>query len=359
MRLEDFERLASLYGVDLDEVLLLALNLHGIWSTLPRHRARLRLRVATVQATPWLVIVPLNRSRSPFRLDGETVRAGCGAPVATVTRVEADDAVGGYFRDQGRALTLNPNARSRCTGCAFCPNTLEAAADPRLTHDPGLAGLLRALTSMHPAGELAGVREVTVSTGCFEREPLAVDHVVRLRRALTRSGVDVRARVGLLTSVVRARAAFEQLAEWAAPFVLRLTVECFTRRELLLKHSKATLAVEAMPGLLEQACAAGLGTSCNVIVGLDSLDDLVAGIHQLLPRMSEFPNLQVFQAHTPLMDALRAEGADQLGFYLEARQRLEALLAPTGLRPAGWENYRPLWYTAFAGSPLDVADAPE
>jgi hypothetical protein len=78
-----------------------------------------------------MVIIPLNVAGSPFTLRGEELYLKDDL-IGHVRRIDADEAVGGYFRNDGRAATLNPNARSRCVGCAFCPNTLEAAADPRL-----------------------------------------------------------------------------------------------------------------------------------------------------------------------------------------------------------------------------------
>ncbi|MEU3218773.1 hypothetical protein [Streptomyces sp. NPDC006971] len=120
-------------------------------------------------------------------------------------------------------MTLNPNARSRCVGCGWCPNTLEAAADPRLQEEQGLDDLLRALGEQHPRRTLAELTEVTVSTGCFEREEAAVAHLTALRPALERAGVG--ARIGFLTSVLRSDEVFESIASQVSPFVLRLTAE--------------------------------------------------------------------------------------------------------------------------------------
>src|SRR6266550_611665 len=236
LTLDEVARLAGRYGVPVEDALLIALNIHGIASEVNRHRARVRVRLAEEPAVPWMVIVPLNASRSPFKLAGEELLLGEHV-VGVVRKIDADEAVGGYFRDGGRAATLNPNARSRCVGCAFCPNTLEAAADPRLSEEQELSDLLTAMVEQHPRRDLSELREVTVSTGCFEREEAAVEHLVGLRSVL--AGWDITARIGFLTSVVRSDAAFARLAEAVAPFVLRLTAECFTRRDLLLKASKA------------------------------------------------------------------------------------------------------------------------
>lgn len=300
-----YEQLALRYDVPLEDVLLMAVNLHGMRSDRPHNRARMVLRLTREPSTPWMVIVPVNNTDSPFRLVGDELWLG-SVLVAHVERVASDDAVGGYFRAGGRAVTLNPNARSRCTGCAFCPNTLEAASDPRLVEERKLAGLLESLAATSPTGTLEAVEFVTASTGCYQVEDAAVRHFVDLRRVLT--GMGLSPHLGLLTSVLRSDAALRTLAEHVAPFTLWLTIECFTRRELLLKDSKADLTPPQMPDLLARARAAGLDASFNMVVGLDPLDRLASGVRSLLPHLTAFPNLQVYQAHTPLMSSLRAPG---------------------------------------------------
>ena len=347
--LSDVERLARRYGVPVEDALLISINLHGIDGEAPRHRARLQVRLDSARSVPWHLIVPLNAAESPFRLmdDGQLLLAD--SPVGTVERIDADEAVGGYFRDGGTALTLNPNARSRCVGCAFCPNTLEAAADPRLSEEQDLRELLTALREQHPRRDLTEVREVTVSTGCFEREPAAVDHMRALRSVLAEYGIE--ARLGFLTSVLHSRQAFDELAD-IGPFVLRLTAECFTRRDLLLKASKAVLTTASMPEVLRRAVAAGHGTSFTYIAGLDDLDALRTGVETLAPYVTEFPNFQVYQAHNRIMAGLRASGAHELEYYLRARAEIEKIMEPSGLRPTAWECYRPLWYFTFANETL-------
>src|SRR5512139_234919 len=137
------------------------------------------------------MIVPLNAADSPFRMHDGSMKLG-DRLIGRVERIDADEAVGGYFRDDGRAATLNPNARSRCVGCAFCPNTLEAAADPRLSEERELNELLAAMAEQHPHRDLTRVREVTVSTGCFERELAAVEHLRVLRGVLNDHGINAR-----------------------------------------------------------------------------------------------------------------------------------------------------------------------
>lgn len=205
------------------------------------------------------------------------------------------------------------------------------------------------MLEQHPRRDLTELREVTVSTGCFEREDAAVAHLVGLRSVL--STHDIRARIGFLTSVLRTDAAFAELASRVSPFVLRLTVECFTRRDLMLKASKAVLTAVRMPDLLARAREAGLDTSFTYIVGLDSLDKISVGVARLMRHVTEFPNFQVYQAHNSIMAGLRVVGADCLEFSLQARRDIERIVGPSGLRPQPWECYRPLWYFTFAGVP--------
>ncbi len=128
LTLDEVGRLANRYGTPIEDALLIAINLHGIASKLPRRRARVRIRLVSEPEPSWQLIVPLNAGGSPFRLDGDELSLS-GVTIGQVKRVDADEAVGGYFRDGGRAATLNPNARSRCVGCAFCP-TLRLRPQP-------------------------------------------------------------------------------------------------------------------------------------------------------------------------------------------------------------------------------------
>ncbi|GAB2494051.1 hypothetical protein GCM10027063_36870 [Promicromonospora xylanilytica] len=347
--IDTVERLSRTTGVPREDVLLIAINLFGISSNVPRHRARVRIRLDGAPDPAWMAIVPLNVTGSPFTLSGEDLFLD-GAHVAGVDRIDADDAVGGYFRNGGAAATLNPNARSRCVGCAFCPNTLEAAADPRMAEETALAALFDALHEQHPRQDLSELREITVSTGCFEHEEPAVEHLVSLRRELGRRGVD--ASIGFLTSVITSDAGFRRLAQEVTPFILRLTIECLGRRSMMLKASKAMLTPDAMPGVLARAAAVGLDTSFTYIVGLDDHEVLRAGLEDLVPHVTRFPNFQVYQAHNAIMEGLRTPGADDVAYYLRARTIIEEAFASSDLRPQAWEGYRPLWYTTFAGERL-------
>ncbi|MEQ4206444.1 hypothetical protein [Actinopolymorpha sp. B9G3] len=347
-----WESLASDYDVAWTDLLLIALNVHGI-RTPAGSRVRIDLRLPT-EPEPRLIVVPSGRPESPFELVGDALVVE-GRTVAAAERVVADDAVPGYLRcwdgERWRAATLNPNSRSRCTGCAFCPTTLEDAVDPRLRLDDEIAALLAGLAAeLPPGGSLADLTEVTISTGCFHTEAAALDHLRTVRRVLSDHGIQPR--IGLLSSVLRSQEAFDAIAREVGPFLLYLTAECTSRRDILLKESKASLRPEEMPALLARARAAGLDTSFTYVVGLDPYVEMREFLLLLLPQVTVFPSIQVYQSHTPLMDVLRSPDATDLSYYLRIRREVEDRCSVRGLVPERWRCYRPLWYTTYAGLPL-------
>jgi hypothetical protein len=171
-----------------------------------------------------------------------------------------------------------------------------------------------------------------------------------LRGAADRYGFT--GRLHLLSSVLRDRADLQRLSDECGQFHLTLTLECFQRRSLLLKDTKASLTLERAGEIMEDCRDIGITCDFTYVAGLDSYEQAVAGIAYLAPRVSTFPRIQVFQAHNDYMRQAQHPQAESLSYYLDLRSELESVFAPTGLRPKSWENYRPLWYAEYAGAPL-------
>jgi hypothetical protein len=341
---------AKAYGVPKFDLQLMALNLFGIRTAVGGGRARFELRLYNDQETEWHFIVPTGRAASPFHLDGVTLSL-LEAPIGTLRLIEHDDARLGYLPDNGRVLTINTNNRSTCTGCVFCPNTLADANDPQLSESLEIREWIKAFFQEHNLTDISAVNQVNVSTGCFGEESKALDHLNQLNahlRALGFSG-----RLGFLTSVIRTDDGLRSLRD-LRPFCLFLTVECLGRRSLLLKDSKASLTPDAAIDLLARARGHGLDTGVMLVVGLDQISEVAAWLGSALPYLTDFPNLQLFQAHNPFMDLFRVEGAGELEFFVRARKEFEREILKTDLRPRRWQNYRPLWHYSFGteGLPL-------
>jgi hypothetical protein len=151
--------------------------------------------------------------------------------------------------------------------------------------------------------------------------------------------------------VVRTTDGLDALAS-IGPFHLTITAECFTRRPVLLKDSKASLTPAAMVEILRGAQQRGIVGDFTYIVGLDPAEEALARLAHFVPVTTTFPRFQVFQPHNDFMDVFVGDDARDIEFYLHMRRGIERLFLDSGLRPRSWENYRPLWYFTFADEEL-------
>ena len=340
--------LSAEWGINEEDILLIALNSCGVRSHLDKARMRFRFRLDSRPDEQLYMILSLGRENSPFELDENDIKLN-GRRIGEVDALEDDDAVLGYWRNGRRVLTLNSNARSQCTGCVFCPNTLEESSDPRLASLADLDAYIAAIVEDFGLPDMSEVDTVTVCTGCFHYEHLALRHLREVRAAM--SGHNCQGDIHFLTSVLTTPQGLDAAAG-LGPFHLTLTAECFSRRSLILKESKARLTPEEMVKILGEAKDRGITTDFTYIVGLDAPEVAVPELTRMVPVTTTFPRFQVYQSHNDLMDVFVADGARQIEFYLRMRKEIERLYGPTGLRPRSWENYRPLWYFTFAGEPL-------
>lgn len=339
-------RLSNSWNINEEDILLIALNACGLNNRSKIARMRLKVVVNSAPGRSFQLILSNNRPKSPFHVVGENLMLD-GQKVATVSEPSDDNAVFGYFRRNYTSITLNSNARSHCVGCAFCPNTLEGSTDSPALSVPEL---IRGLDTMSLASQYVDyskVVEVNLSTGCFRNEDSAIAHLVDVRSAMRSVGIDS-AMLGILTSVIRSKRAFEHIRDNLGKLHLILTAECFTNRRQLLKSTKASLTPPEFGSVLTAARSSGHETDLTYIVGIDPIDTAVDGLAGLVPELTRFPNLQVYQPHNGLMDILATRQSKQIEYYLEFRQEMERLFSPTAMRPEGWENYRPLWYCTFS-----------
>lgn len=331
------------YAIPATDILLIAINLLGVRMVgAKRIRIYLQLNTENIER---LVIVSANPPQDPPFFIKQGVLFMQNEVIGTVRVSEVDDAIGGYFRAEHSAITLNPAARSKCTGCVFCPNTLESANDEYYNTGSQIEILLNSLAKQSKHQKLSDIIDLTVSSGCFIHEERAIEYLTMVREVMNRKGMS-NTQLGVLSSVIRTNEGIKKLSE-LQPVMLWITLKCFERRTLLLKESKASLAISELPRILGTAKRYGVETSFTYIVGLDPLDKMIYGIESIVGELSYFPNLQIYQAHNLSMASYRQTDADSLLFFLKARQLLEQILAPTELVPTLWRNYRPLWYTNY------------
>lgn len=340
--------LSDQYGINEDDVLIIALNAVGLRTNLPYPRARFHYRHLSRKSDPLFLILACGNSKSPFTHSGDTIYFN-EHMIGKIEQLENDDVVQAYNRNGGKNITLNSNARSMCTGCVFCYNVLENVSDPNLSGDQDLRRFFEFYCADKGWDDLGSVEKITISTGCFNHEDKAIRHMERIRSAA--SAFSFSGELHLLSSVIRSREGLGRLGD-IGPFHLTLTIECFTKRDEILKRSKADFAFEDMIDALDFARESGVKADYCYIVGLDPLDTMVDRLSRLAPLTSTFPRLQIFQAHNEFMEHYRAPGATDIGYYLNARNQIEDIFRSSNLRPKSWENYRPLWYYEFGGQPF-------
>ncbi|BFH69723.1 hypothetical protein J27TS7_55980 [Paenibacillus dendritiformis] len=341
--------LSSRYGINIEDILLIALNLCGVNSQHTYPRMRMFLKVKDKPEYTFRIIVPVHQRNSPFYLEDKRILFN-GEHFADVFELENDDVVVSYFRKYEKVITLNSNARSMCTGCVFCYNTLEISEDPRLRVLDDLTQYFSILLSEKGWKDLSSLEQICLSTGCFYYEELAIKHLMMVKNTL--NGFNFQGEINYLGSVLRSNEGFKQIIEHIGKFKLTLTVECLTNRETILKSTKADLTLPMMVDLLERAREHGLDATFTYILGLDNEPAALHGLDMLLAHSNRMPSINLFQAHNEYMQMFAAEGANTIEWYLKMRLEIEKLLIKYGLEATTWECYRSLWYFTFDGRPI-------
>ena len=350
LTLPRLEALAEEFEVPLTDVLCLALNLHGLAS---RHEnARIRYQLVPLDedpARPFLVITPTWVPDSPFAIRDRHLYLG-DERVGTIPLAENDDVVLSYLRQDGRLLNLNSNSRSTCTGCMFCPNVIEDPADARLKTAEDLDRFVRWVMADYGWTDLRHLEKITISSGCFQTDRAAIEHLAALRQVA--EGYGFGGVYHILSSVIRRPEALRECVERLGRFHLTVTFECTTRRSLLLKDTKADLHLDACLRVLDDAMEAGATADITYIAGLDPYEVSRETLRRVAGHVNGFPKIQIYQVHNALMRGHRAPGAEKLEWFLHLRRDVEPWLAAAGVRPVLYENYRAMWFTAFAGAPI-------
>lgn len=341
-------QLADSHGIPLLDTIMIAANSYGVRPVIEYPRVRMQIRPLD-SGEVWQIILPLDNEQSPFELAGGHLLLS-GTPVAELVGSENDDVVLTYLRAGGTSITLNTYSRSNCTGCLFCPNVIEDASDATLNGADELAGVLEWLLADNDWQDLSHAQVITVCSGCFNNPGAAIAHMGALRQAASRYAFT--GRLHLLSSVLREYDDLKRLRDACGAMHLTLTLECFERRSLLLKDSKASLTLERACQILDDCRRLGILADFTYVAGLDSYDCAIRGLSTLAGHVSTFPRIQVYQAHNDYMRSARNPEAANLSYYLRLRKELESVFAPLGLVPRSWENYRPLWYSRFAHGPV-------
>ncbi len=343
--MREVDQYARDYDVPPVDVMLLGLNLMGVSGFDPKISPRGRFRmVPHLFNWPFFFAVTIEPA-SPFLHDGRQVWLG-DELIGDATPIEPDTCSETYCRKGGKVITLNSNSRSSCRGCQFC-GTFSLIPDDfsDLLQEGNLRRKAQALLDDGMVTDYRRLESIGVVTGCFRNEQQCLDHLLLVNRVFGEFGFH--GEVRYIGSQITRRESLETLHA-AGTFAIYLTVECFDRRERIMKRKKSKVTPERGRQILGWAKELGMDTSILYVLGLDSLESIVAEFPKYLPVLTRHPLINVFQLYQPWQAKLRHPLAHSLDYYLQARELLETIFAG-GAWPLGYDNYRSLWYTQYSG----------
>jgi len=349
--LEEASRLSEMYDIPTEDIMLMDMNSVGARSSLPNDRVRFFMKLHTFPEYFYFAL-PLNQAPSQFSLSAEKSKVLFNnQPIGDVIGLENDDCTHSYFRRNGTALTLNSNARSLCRGCAFCGTySLEADDHEVLKTKNNLTTGLRKIIKGQGMEDMSKIHELGIVTGCFNSEDAAVQHLILVNEAAQEIGFS--GELKYVGCEVKTEESLDKIKDSIPSFGYSLTVECFTRREELMKPLKFQVTLEKGRKILDAANRRGFQTTFLYILGLDPLEVIDTEFRNYVPHLTRFPVINLLQPYKQEQNMLRTPEAWNIEYFLKARKVVEGIFGPSGLRPRPWENYRSAWYLKFGGEDI-------
>jgi hypothetical protein len=270
--------------------------------------------------------------------------------VGVADSLEEDTCTDTYFRKNKAAITLNSNSRSNCKGCRFCGTYSLTSEEQDLTSEKNLEKKIKSLMADGKFSDFSGFSNMGVVTGCFGSEAETLNHLLMLKRVFSQYGYD--GEIAYIGSQIRSKGVIDRLAK-EGNYGLYLTVECFERRNEIMKPTKASLQLEQGRNVLDYAKNNGLNTSFLYIMGLDSLESIKTEFPKYVDVLTRHPVINLMQNYVPEHEKLRSAEARNMDYYFKARTIIEDIFKNTDLRPRLWENYRSPWFKNYAGEKID------
>ncbi len=345
--------------IPLIDILLISMNLEGV-HTNKINSPRVRFKMRPVGDQNYYFALT-NDNQSRWIHDGKTINF-LGEIIGYLHKVEEDTCDNTYFRryvnlfgkEIGTELTLNSNSRSNCAGCKFC-GTYKLDPEDReekgLTAPEKLRKKLNKVVMDEGVTDLSHLLGIGIVTGCFRDETETLEHLLMIND-VARKDFNFQGEIKYIGSQIRSKDSIKKLSEYASPFGLLLTVECFTRRKAMLKAAKQ-MSLEDGREILAEAKSKGMSTTILYILGLDPLEVFEKEISLYKEIVTKMPIINTMQEYIKGQRKLRSPDANRIEYYLNSRKILESEYKDTGLIPNIWENYRGIFFTEYNGEKLD------
>lgn len=336
LQVEMVTRLAGMYGVPLEDVLFIALNLNGVNFECDYNRMRMAFHLADCslfdyakqrEELDYYFALPVNPN-SPFAIVDNTVLLYDTVVGQAIGPIE-DVCDSHYPRRNGTSLNINPNSRTSCSGCQFCYTAYQVPLDrKRLKSEADLRDFFEQWMSQYGLTDLSHLIQVSVVTGCYESSIALYQFLLTLRRVLTEYRFT--GKIFYLGSQITADQ-LRGLVE-VQPLCVCWSLETFERRDLL-HAQKRSVSLQDACELMDLARGLGYESTFAYIMGMESLRVVEYHFRCLRAHVNKFPIINTLQLHKYHQPTLQAQGAHRLEYYLEARQILECLFVQTEMRP--------------------------
>lgn len=356
LTIEHVARLAERYHMPLEDVLFIALNVHGVKLDCEFGRIRMDFRLAENDQfryakergeLDYFFALPVN-PESEFILSGDVLSLGETTIGQAINPME-DVSDLYYFRRKKTVLNFNPNARSACAGCRFCyTSRLTPNDEQRVETADELKVFFENWMHKYCFADLSHLVQISVVTGNYRESDNLSHFLLELKRVV--HGYRFGGIIFYLGSQIATPEQLKLLTE-AQPFGVCFSLEVFDRRNLL-RRDKKSLELKDAYEAMDLARRLGHEVNFSYIVGMEPLQVVEEHFRYFRDHVNKFPTINTFQKHRFQGPTLMDPSADRLEYFLEARQILERLFAETGLRPLPWEDYRSLWFLTFGKEAL-------
>jgi len=349
-------RLAEKYGIPLEDVLFIALNINGVSFECDYNRMRMAFHLADSNLfdyakkrgeLDYYFALPVNQN-SPFTMV-DNILLLQNTVIGQAIGPTEDICDSHYPRRKGISLNINPNSRTSCRGCQFCYAAYQVPYDrKRMKTEFDLKDFFESWMFQYGLTNLSHLIQASIVTGCYESSDALCQFLRTLKRVLTE--YQFAGKIFYLGSQITTKEQLRDLTE-IQPFGICLSLETFERRDLLRKD-KMAVSLQDVCESMDFAQGLGYEVNFSYIVGMESLRVMEYHFRCFRNHVNKFPTINTLQMHKYHQSILMDPEAHRLEYYLEARQLLERLFAETSMRPLVWEDYRSLWFLTFNGEPL-------
>lgn len=351
------------YNVPPEDILFLDFSLSGVKVDFPYARVRFKFipenrlyfKISLQRnINEYFFALPTN-PHSIYRIKNDHLIAS-EEKIGKVECFANDTCDSSYPRREGSVLNLNPISKSLCHGCKFCHTIFQDAKDKEenLQNEDSLRDFIKSWLEKWKKPDLSHLIQVAIVTGCFGGENKVVKWLKMAWRVLNE--YKFKGELFYYGSEITKESSLDEISN-LKPFGLCVSLECFEKRDLILRYTKARLKIEDIKRILKEAMEKGIRTNFSYILGIEPLEVVKKGFVGLAPYINSFPIINVFQLHQGQED-LRCKEDLNIDYYIDAKKIIEKIFENKKMTPRVWENYRSPWYLQFGEKVLNDIRVP-